>query len=72
MDIGKRSVMSKMLNTNKPIVPPAFMATTRQKIILGEHTLPHSMFEIEHPRTMHAIQAIGNFTKEVVNFAKQL
>lgn len=63
--------MNNMINNNKPIVPPAFMATTRQKIELGEHTLPHSMFELEHPKTMNAINAIGNFTKEVVNFAKQ-
>ena len=56
---------------NKVPMPPTFMATTRQKILLGEHYMPESAFAIIHPKTAHALQTVGNFTREVINFAKQ-
>lgn len=56
---------------NRIPMPPAFMATTRQKILLGEHYIPESPFAITHPRTAHALETVGHFTREVINFAKQ-
>ncbi len=63
--------MNNTIPESKIKLPPAFMATTRQKILLKEHTLPHSFFEIEHPRTMNVLHSISDFTKEVVNLAKR-
>lgn len=63
--------MESSTTKSKVKLPPVFMATTRQKIILKEHTLPHSFFEIEHPRTMSVLHSISDFTKEVVNLAKR-
>ncbi len=63
--------MNNSLTTSEIKLPPAFMATTRQKIVLKEHHLPHSFFEIEHPRTMNVLHSISDFTKEVVNLAKR-
>jgi len=57
--------------TNK-IVPPEFMATTRLKVLLKDHKLPATEFEIIHPRTSQALHAVGDFTKSIIDFAKQL
>lgn len=69
--MGGCPMNSNVSETDKMCMPPAFMATTRQKILLDEHKLPHSFFEIEHPRTMNAIHSIGNITKGIVNFARK-
>ena len=63
--------MKDTVTTSEIKLPPEFMATTRQKIMFKEHDLPHSFFEIEHPKTMNALHSISNFTKEVVNLAKR-
>ena len=63
--------MNTTTETDKPITPPAFMATTRLKIILKDH-IPESAFEIVHPRTSRALHAVENFTKSLVNFTKNL
>ena len=52
-----------------PTMPPAFMATTRQKILFHEQNLPHSFFEIKHPKTMNAIHYLSDVTKEIINIA---
>jgi len=51
--------------------PPAFMATTRQKIYLMQHHLPtkDNMY-IKHPRTMNALHSIGNVVRGVLNLTK--
>ena len=51
--------------------PPAFMATTRQKIYLMQHHLPveENMY-IKHPRTMNAIHSIKKFVEGVMSIAK--
>jgi hypothetical protein len=62
--------MKNVLDDSQVPMPPVFMATTRQKILFKEQNLPHSFFEIQHPRTMHALNYISDFAKEVVNLAK--
>lgn len=64
--------MNSSLNSSGVPLPPAFMATTRQKILLKEHHLPESFFELTHPKTAKAINSIGNIAKSFVDFAKKI
>lgn len=54
--------------TAKKSLLPDFLATTRLKIMFDYKTLPHSFYEIQHPKAMFALQYVTNF----VNSAKEI
>jgi len=62
--------MESALDTTKVPLPPEFMATTRQKILLKEHHLPESFFELTHPKTAKAINSIGAAAKSFMKIAR--
>jgi len=58
--------MESALDTTKVPLPPEFMATTRQKILLKEH----HFFELTHPKTAKAINSIGAAAKSFMKIAR--
>ena len=58
-------------NQTKVPTPPAFMATTRQKIYLMQHHLPvQDDMYIRHPKTMNVLHSIGNVVKDFIQNIK--
>jgi len=73
MRISRRHKMNNITNFNQTKVPtpPAFMATTRQKIYLMQHHLPvQDDMYIRHPKTMNVLHSIGNVVKDFIQNIK--
>lgn len=64
--------MDTIIKSKKIPTPPAFMATTRQKIMLMHHHLPEQYYPVKQSKTLQAFHSIGNFAKGVINFARNL
>lgn len=50
------------ITENETFLPPAFMATTRQKILLRSHQVQVQEYALEYPQSpiVNAFLAIGN------------
>ena len=62
--------MNSTLNSSKVPMPPAFMATTRQKILLRSQGITDTSFCEKQSAAMHALNVIGNMTKGILSLAK--
>lgn len=61
--------MNKTFNSTKIPVPPAFMATTRQKILLKNHQLQNE--SLHQGKTMNALNILGSVTRGILSLTKR-
>ncbi|MCD8378578.1 MAG: hypothetical protein LUB59_07320 [Candidatus Gastranaerophilales bacterium] len=61
--------MNNAFNSTKVPLPPAFMATTRQKILLAKQGITGSSFSGKHTSAISALNTIGNITKGILAHA---
>jgi len=63
--------MNKTLNSAKIPTPPAFMATTRQKILLRSQGITDTHLYEKPSAAMNALNVIGGITKGILKLANK-
>ncbi|MCM1264628.1 MAG: hypothetical protein NC200_00375 [Candidatus Gastranaerophilales bacterium] len=63
--------MNKTLASNKIPTPPAFMATTRQKILLRSHQAQSKLEHVNSNVSNSALDLLGSITKGIMSITKR-